>query len=393
MSTLQRVEVFLAVSSERSFHAAALGLGLPQSVVSAHVKELESWLGFALLASSRRNGALTLDGEAVLLNARAVHTQVSKLTRYMSNTTGASEIAEFLPGRPVTLKQIEAFCWLAKLGTLERAANKLNVTQAAATRRVQELAGHCRFDLFSNPRRKAQLTPRGRRLLALAEQVLDAFARLEGGRHSRARTATALRVGVTELVALTWFSAFVRRLRAAYPEIALHPDVDHAVSLRAKLLDGRVDIAFLPQLADMPDEPSIELGATSFAWFCAPGTFGKLRRVPLYALAQQPLLVQGRDSGLTTVSQRVFAQAGLEPRQVFGSNSLVALAGLIECGIGVGCLPSAVFRELVAQGRLQVVQTTMAPPQVRYRAVFGHGPPPALALAVAEIARQSCDFS
>ena len=62
MSTLQRVEVFLAVSSERSFHAAALGLGLPQSVVSAHVKELESWPGFALLASSRRNGALTLDG-------------------------------------------------------------------------------------------------------------------------------------------------------------------------------------------------------------------------------------------------------------------------------------------------------------------------------------------
>ena len=393
MSTLQRIEVFLAVAAERSFRAAAEHLGMPQSVVSTHIKELEAWLGFPLLAATRRQGKLTLDGEALLLNARVVQGQIKNLNKFLSTTADPDHLPGSVPARPVTLKQVEAFFWLVKLGTLERAANKLNVTQAATTRRVQELSSHCRFIPFANPRRKAQLTPKGRRLLGLCEQLIEAFARLESGRHTRAKAATTLRIGLTELVALTWFPAFVRRVRAAYPDIALHPDVDHAVSLRERLADGSIDIAFLPQLAAAPDEASIELGTTSFSWFCMPGTFGNQSRVPLYALAQQPLLVQGRDSGLTTVSLRVFAQAGLEPRQVFGSNSVVALAGLVESGIGVACLPSALFRDQLAQGRLQVVNTNTAPPQVKYSAVFARVGATSLCTAVANLARESCDFS
>lgn len=38
----------------------------------------------------------------------------------------------------LTVKQIETFYWVAKLGTVQRAADKLHITQSAATKRLQD---------------------------------------------------------------------------------------------------------------------------------------------------------------------------------------------------------------------------------------------------------------
>jgi hypothetical protein len=39
----------------------------------------------------------------------------------------------------LTVKQIETFYWVAKLGTVQRAADKLHITQSAATKRLQDV--------------------------------------------------------------------------------------------------------------------------------------------------------------------------------------------------------------------------------------------------------------
>src|SRR3546814_12631871 len=60
--------------------------------------------------------------------------------------------------RMITLKQLEAFNWIAKLGTFERAAAKLNTTQSAISKRIQELEASIGLPLLDRSHRGARLT-------------------------------------------------------------------------------------------------------------------------------------------------------------------------------------------------------------------------------------------
>lgn len=61
---------FLAVAEARSFTKAAEKLGMAQPRMSSRIRELESWLGYAVFDRSRRQITLTEEGEALVELAR-----------------------------------------------------------------------------------------------------------------------------------------------------------------------------------------------------------------------------------------------------------------------------------------------------------------------------------
>ncbi|WP_316156937.1 LysR family transcriptional regulator [Cupriavidus sp. BIC8F] len=292
----------------------------------------------------------------------------------------------------ITIKQVEAFYWTAKLGTVQRAASKLHVTQSAATKRLQELERISAVPLFEASGRKSALTPKGQEMLALCEGFLAATARLEEVKASARHVARTLHIGITEMVALTWFPSLVRKLNSIYPQVTLHPDVDLSASLRDKVLDGRLDIAVLTESFLDPAMASVRLESVQFGWIAPPGAFDGNKVVSLQHLSTLPLILQDQGSGATALGETQFAQAGVQPHRISGSNSLVALAGLVEAGMGVSCMPLRLFSHEIRQGRLQVVRTDPPAPSLGYYAVFLKQHQAALGYAVADIARQCCDF-
>lgn len=369
-----------AVVDMGSYRDAAAKLRLAQSVVSAHVQNFEQWFDYPIFKAGLRAPVPTMEGEEALRCSRNVLHRHEQLVQFACKSDAS-----------LTLRQIEAFYWLANLGSVVQAADKLNITQAATSRRLQEFSARCLLPVFATSRQSSVLTNFGTRVLKYCEAVMHAFGELRARRSDAHTPETVLHIGITELVALTWFPAFVRGLKEAHPSIVLHPDVDIATSLQEKLLTGQLDAVIIPQPALTVDMTPIKIGSTAFAWFCAPGTFGTRKRISLSALASKPLLVQGRASGITMIAQQLFSRAGLAPRQVFGSNSLVALAGLIESGIGVSCLPRSLFSDLVKQNRLQIIEST-TPPKATYYLAFVNRKQSSLCSAVAVIAKKTCQF-
>jgi DNA-binding transcriptional LysR family regulator len=49
----------------------------------------------------------------------------------------------------ITLRQIEAFYWTAKLGSIHAAADHLNFSQPAVSARIKELEGALNLELFT----------------------------------------------------------------------------------------------------------------------------------------------------------------------------------------------------------------------------------------------------
>ena len=78
--TLDQLRVFLAVSEQGSFSAAARSLHRAQSAVSYAIGNLERVLGVLLFDREQRTPSLSEAGRALLTETRAIHGQVEQLT-------------------------------------------------------------------------------------------------------------------------------------------------------------------------------------------------------------------------------------------------------------------------------------------------------------------------
>ena len=74
----------------------------------------------------------------------------------------------------ITLRQIEAFYWTAKLGSVHAAAEHLNFSQPAVSARIKELESTLNVELFTRRNQRMQLTPEGRDAITQAERLLGA---------------------------------------------------------------------------------------------------------------------------------------------------------------------------------------------------------------------------
>lgn len=72
---------------------------------------------------------------------------------------------------------IEAFIQIAEVGSFNKAAEKLNVTQTGLTRRIQRLESHIGLKLIDRTTRTVALTRIGREFLPEAQRMLDAVDR------------------------------------------------------------------------------------------------------------------------------------------------------------------------------------------------------------------------
>ncbi|MBU7438052.1 LysR family transcriptional regulator [Paraburkholderia fungorum] len=293
----------------------------------------------------------------------------------------------------LTVKQIETFYWVAKLGTVQRAADKLHITQSAATKRLQDVEAKSAARLFEGSGKKARLSAKGHEMFTLCEGLLDSIERLEAYQDADRQMARVLHIGLTELVALTWFPAFLQQMRDLFPNLILQPHVDMSGPLQERVIDGRLDFAILPDAALPASIERVMLGSARFAWFCRPGAFDSKRTVSLHELSTVPVIEQIPASIITVLSSRSFESAGVEPERICGGNNAVAVGGLVAAGVGVSLLPVDLFRQQIQNRLMQIVMTNPPAPMVRYDAIFQKQSHSALGHMVADVARRCCDFS
>src|SRR5262245_25900141 len=95
-----------------------------------------------------------------------------------------------------TLRQLEVFLAVARLGSVSRAARELALSQSAASGSLADLERQFEVRLFDRIGKRLQLSELGGALRGRAEAVLEQARELERGLASQ-KEATRLRVGAT----------------------------------------------------------------------------------------------------------------------------------------------------------------------------------------------------
>ncbi len=293
----------------------------------------------------------------------------------------------------ITLKQIEALYWIAELGSFDAAALRLSTTQSAISKRIQELES--RFDLviFDRTRRAAVLTPKGEEILQSARQLLNMRDGLLVQLGAKDAMFRRLRLGVTELTALTWLPILVDRLRERFPQLEIVPEVGLGHMLYERLADHTIDLIIVPDVFHDPRFFTLPVGTVRNAWMYAEGVMPAKRTFALTEIAQQTLIVQGKDSGMGIAYGQWFRAHGIETPKTVVCSNLLAQIGLTVSGLGVSFLPKDCLSHLIDHGALRSANTTPALPKIQYAAMYLPTQQVDFLGEVARLCHTCCDFS
>ena len=153
------------------------------------------------------------------------------------------------------LKQLRAFCHVARLGSVSRAAESLFLSQPAVSLQLGALESELGVPLFERFGRRLNLTREGQALYDLARPLIDGLDSLEGDFHTRLRGLSAgeLNIAAGSSTILYLLPPLVQAFRAAYPDVQLKLHNVTGKDGLALIRSDEVDLA-VGSMLDVPND-------------------------------------------------------------------------------------------------------------------------------------------
>ncbi|MBS7350564.1 MAG: LysR family transcriptional regulator [Comamonas sp.] len=243
---------------------------------------------------------------------------------------------------------LESFLLVVETGSLAEAARRLNITAAAVAQQIHSLEREFHAPLLARAGRTVQPTPAGHRLAHSAPLLLRELANAKT-HVNEAGVAGELLIGTinTALHSLLpdILSSFVTRC----PDAKVFLESGTTQQLYQAAQQGRLDAAVclypsfaLPKTFDwalLREEPLVLLAPR-----CMAG------QEPHELLRSQPLIRYDRSLGGGQMVESYLRTAQIAPRERFELSSLVAIALMVEKGLGVALVPDTALAMPEGQG-------------------------------------------
>jgi len=242
--------------------------------------------------------------------------------------------------RHATLRQLQVFEAIVRLGSFTRAAEELFLTQPTVSMQIKKLADSMGLPLFEHVGRNVRPTEAGQELYQSCRAIFETLANLE----MKIADLKGIKRGRLRLGVITTAKYFAPEVLGEFCQ--LYPGIEVAlkVSNRDRILErinANEDDLYI--MGQTPDD-QIDVEAIPFApnplVVMAPRNHplvGK-KNVPLSTIVEQPFLLREPGSGIRDATLKVFDQLGKRPqvRMELGSNEAIKHA--IVGGLGLSVL-------------------------------------------------------
>jgi DNA-binding transcriptional LysR family regulator len=250
-----------------------------------------------------------------------------------------------MPGMRVTLRQLQAFEAVARLGSFSRAAEEIHVTQPAVSKQLRQLQDEVGLPLLEQVGKRVFVTDAGRELLATCADWLETWGRFE----QSIADLKGLKKGRLRIAVVTTTKYFMPRVLgpfcAAYPGIDVAMEVVNRDRLLERLARNEDDLYVMgvpPEGWDIESDPLIENNLVVVAPAAHP--LAARTGIPLEDLAGEPFIAREEGSGTRIAVGRMFAERGVpfRVRMELGSNEAIKQA--VAGGLGLTVLSHSTLR-------------------------------------------------
>jgi DNA-binding transcriptional LysR family regulator len=233
---------------------------------------------------------------------------------------------------------VETFLMAVDSGSIAEAARRLNVTAAAAAKRIRTLESEVGAVLVSRSGRTIKPTEAGAAIVARARSFLSE-ARDFKSIAAINRPSGQLHLGAFQSALTGLLPDILALMEKAYPQIDVRITRGTSTQLYRRLLDGDLDAAIItrppfaiPKSCDwqlLREEPLIVLTRAP-----APS------RRPHAVLASEPFIRLNRSTSWEgRLIDEYLRKHGIRPRERFEIDSIEAIAVMVDRGLGVSLLP------------------------------------------------------
>ena len=240
--------------------------------------------------------------------------------------------------RHSTLRQLEVFETITRLGSFTRAAEELCVTQPTVSMQIKKLTDAIGLPLFEQIGKKMFLTEAGRELHQACHGIFEHLTQFE----MIAADMKGLKAGKLRLAVVTTAEYFAPRLLGMfcqqYPEIEVSLEVSNRKHILDRLAKNMDDLYIL----DLPPENE-EIIVQSFlqnplvVLASANHPLANKKKITLERIAEEPFIFRENGSGTRIETENFIAKQGLKlkTRMTLGSNEAIKQAILGGLGISV----------------------------------------------------------
>lgn len=293
--------------------------------------------------------------------------------------------------RHSTLRQLQVFEAVARLGSFTRAAEELFLAQPTVSMQLKKLTDTIGLPLLEQVGIRIQLTDTGREVYAACQEVLGALANLE----MKLADIKGLKRGYLRLAVITSAKYLAPHLLGRFCRLYPGVEVSLKVTNRERLLERIAnhgdDLYILgqpPQGLEVEAYPLIPNPLVVMA--ARSHSLVKVANIPLKRLLEEPFIMREPGSGTRDALLRLFETKGLPApvaRMEFGSNEAIKQAIVAGLGISVLSLHSLVLEG--TSGPIAILDVQGFPIQRHWYVVYPKGRKPSVvAQAFLEFVKQ-----
>lgn len=251
-------------------------------------------------------------------------------------------------------EQLRGFLETARERSFTRAAEKLFRTQPAVSLQIKSLETELGQRLFERHGKRVTLTEAGRLLFNRTEQIFALVDTIRDEMSGIGELKTGrLSIGTSDTNCAYVLPPVVEAFRLAYPGIEIQLTDRMSPEVARLVVDGVVDfgIATLPVSDTRLDtRPLFQRMDVVIAQHGHP--LGARSRLSLAHVAEEPLLALERGSTSRSLTDRMFLEAGLQPRIAMELGSIEVIKKFVAIGLGIAVIPEVAARAEVEAGLL-----------------------------------------
>lgn len=236
---------------------------------------------------------------------------------------------------------------IADEGSISRAADKLNLAVAAASRRLSDLEQQCGTKLFHRIPHGVRITESGNKLLQHIRQIDNLILRLQDDATaiSQGRDGRII-IGAPKTVVIQFLAKDIARIQRQHPGVAVQVVEENSKIVQQLLRDKVIDIGIyektsgflgLERLDYRKDRLVLVYSRPYFKFAADP--------VPLDDVLDVPIIALGKGSAILSAVQRAYHSRGRLFQSPFVVSGFDTMLALVRNGLGVGLMPLNVLHD------------------------------------------------
>ncbi len=276
--------------------------------------------------------------------------------------------------RHVSLRQMQIFEAVVRLGSYTRAAEELHLSQPTVSMQVKKLCETIGYPLIEKLGNQLHTTDIGKEVYASTQEVLGSMAALG---ESTAALGGVVK-GPLRMAVITTAKYFMPHLLGAfinqYPEVQPILKVTNRLRVLERLQSNEDDLLIMGQV---PEDLSVEAHPfvdNELVVVAAPNhPLTKCKSISLEQLSHERFLVRESGSGTRLAVDRLFAEQGLKIKPYMDLGSSEAIKQAVMAGLGISVLSKHNLRLELAGNHITILDVDGFPLFYRWYAVHLKG--------------------